>query len=145
MNHYQNAGLQLHVCTKELKPLGLLVFMGISNTFTYATIWNPSKLFIFRLTYCRILFNLYRILIILSLCHSLMGLIIIHHGQSMLCKRSSLYAFTYLSYLSKTDPYKMKTNTEFNKASCSESGKVISLATAFDLSFIYKMQRDEIP
>ena len=57
--------------------------MGISNKFTYATIWNPSKLYIFRLTYCQNLFNLYRILIILSFCHSSMGLIIIHHCQSL--------------------------------------------------------------
>ena len=41
----------------------------------------------------------------------------------------------------------MKTNTEFNTASCSESGKfrVISLATEFDLIIIYKMVRNKIP
>ena len=43
--------------------------------------------------------------------------------------------------------YWMKTNTEFNKASCSESGnfKVIGLATEFDLIFIYKMVGIKIP
>ena len=43
--------------------------------------------------------------------------------------------------------YWMKTHIEFNKASCSESGKfkVISLATEFDLIFIYKMVRNKIP
>ena len=43
--------------------------------------------------------------------------------------------------------YWMKTNTEFRKASCSESSKfkVISLATEFDLIFIYKMVRNKIP
>ena len=68
---------------KEITPLGLFVIMGISNKFTYATIWNPSKLYIFRLTYCQNLFNLYRILIILSFCHSSMGLITIHNRQSL--------------------------------------------------------------
>ena len=45
----------------------------------------------------------------------------------------------------KTFPtYRMQTN---NKASSSESGKfkVISLATEFDLIFIYKMLRNKIP
>ena len=43
--------------------------------------------------------------------------------------------------------YWMKTNTEFNKASCQESGKfkAISLATEFDLIFIYKMDRNKSP
>ena len=41
--------------------------------------------------------------------------------------------------------YWMKTHTEFNKASCSGKFKVISLATEFDLIYIYKMARNKIP
>ena len=77
----QNAGPQLY--KKEITPLSLFVITGISNKFTYDSIWNPSKLYIFRLTYCLNLFNVYRILIILSLCHSSVGLKIIHHCQSL--------------------------------------------------------------
>ena len=77
----QNAGPQLY--KKEITPLSLFVITGISNKFTYDSIWNPSKLYILRFTYCLNLFNVYRILIILSLCHSSMGLKIIYHCQSL--------------------------------------------------------------